>query len=160
MGHLLHMAVRTVLQSKLTSAIVDLKVDGLIHALYRCFIQGIKAMCPPGICFELLQLKRCLWEVLVMVPATALYLLQTCKVSGRHLYLRMVYWVTSWSWCFENSTLPGTWDSMSAELLMQKRAVNDGSQWTHSLRWRHNANLTKYFLEIGIQNIFNWCHTI
>lgn len=29
------------------------RVDGLNHALYRCFtdaIRGIKAMCPPGIC--------------------------------------------------------------------------------------------------------------
>lgn len=47
--------------------------DGLIHALHRCFIQGIKAMCPPEICLGY-RAKEMLREMLVMVPAIALLL--------------------------------------------------------------------------------------
>lgn len=54
-------------------------VDGLIHALYRCFIQGINAMCPPGICFYLFGLKRYLQEMLVMAPDIALLLFNPAR---------------------------------------------------------------------------------
>lgn len=44
-------------------------------------------MCPPGICFELLEAKRdACGKVPVMVPATALCLFKTCKVSGAYLF--------------------------------------------------------------------------